>query len=337
VTTLNLEPMVECLKAVAEPSRLRILRLLSGNDLTVSDLTSILGQSQPRVSRHLKLLMEARLIHRWQEGSWALFRTSLDGPSGALVSAILGSVDASDETFARDQERLSAVKVARRERASEYFSAQAENWDAIRSLHVPDRLVEEALLQATGSGPYNSMLDIGTGTGRMLELFAPFSRQAIGLDANRDMLNVARANLDAAGIDHAEVRFGDIYNLPFGKNQFDLIIIHQVLHFLDEPVAAIAEAIRALAPSGLLVVVDFAPHDQEFLRDQHQHMRLGFDNETVATWFTNADVEQMTPIAVRSEEGAHDSAPLTVMLWPVRDTRMLIAEQNTPTLKQELA
>jgi ArsR family transcriptional regulator len=181
------------------------------------------------------------------------------------------------------------------------------------------------------------MLDIGTGTGRMLELFAPVSRHAIGLDANRDMLNVARANLDAAGIDHAEVRFGDIFNLPFGRDQFELIIIHQVLHYLDDPAGAIAEAVRALAPSGLLVVVDFATHDQEFLREQHAHVRLGFDNETVSGWFAHADVQQQPPIAVRGEDIDEQDAPLTVMLWPVRDTRILIADEDISTQQEELA
>lgn len=336
MNTLGLEELVECLKAVAEPSRLRILKLLQGNDLTVTDLTTILGQSQPRVSRHLKLLLEARLIHRWQEGSWALFRVNPNGVGSDVLNAVLKSVDLADEVLARDMERLDAVKTARRARASDYFSANAKSWDEIRSLHVPDAEVEKALLATAGNGPFNAMLDIGTGTGRVLELFSDAYRSAIGIDANRDMLNMARTNLDAAGIDHAEVRFGDVYNLSLGRDQFDLIVIHQVLHFLDEPFVAIREARRTLAPGGKLIIVDFAPHDHEFLREQHQHQRLGFDDGAVRDWFAKLELVPADPISVRGGEAGTSDAPLTVKIWSASDSRMLIADDKYD-LQKELA
>lgn len=323
---LSLDEIVECLKSAAEPSRLRILKLLAGNDLTVSDLTTILGQSQPRVSRHLKLLLEANLINRWQEGSWALFRLNPKGQAADLVAKLLTHVDNDDEVFGRDLERLNEVKRARRARASDYFSTNAKSWDEIRSLHVGDELVETALANVIGKGPFNALLDIGTGTGRMLELFGPLCRSAMGVDANRDMLNVARSNLDALDITQAEVRHGDVYNLALGRNMFDLIIIHQVLHFLDDPQAAVREAVRALAPSGKIIIVDFASHDQEFLRDQHQHQRLGFDDNVVNGWFESHGL-QVQPATTVSGSGGTDSRPaLTVKVWAATDSRYLMAE-----------
>lgn len=324
---LSLDEIVECLKSAGEPSRLRILKLLSGNDLTVSDLTTILGQSQPRVSRHLKLLLEAKLINRWQEGSWALFRLNPKGQAADLVGKLLSHIDDDDEVFRRDLERLDEVKHARRARASDYFSANARSWDEIRSLHVADELVEAALADIVGDGPFNAMLDIGTGTGRMLELFAPLCRSAMGIDANREMLNVARSNLDARDITQAEVRHGDVYNLSLGRDMFDLIIIHQVLHFLDDPQAAVREAARALAPSGKMIIVDFASHDQEFLRDQHQHQRLGFDDGVVAGWFDNNELTAQPPATVSGVAGAGQNKALTVKIWSATDSRYIVADQ----------
>lgn len=323
--TLSLDDIVECLKSTAEPSRLRILRLLESNDLTVSDLTAILGQSQPRVSRHLKLLLEAGLIRRWQEGSWALFRLNTQRMAGSIVRDILAHADSDDEMLARDFERLAAVKAERARRADDYFSSNAESWDRLRSLHVDDALVEQALLDAAGAGPFNAMLDIGTGTGRMLEVFADRTRSAVGIDGNRDMLNVARANLDNAGITHAEVRLGDAYHLPVPRNAFDLIVIHQVLHFLEDPQAAVREAARALAPGGKLFVVDFAPHTVDELRDHHQHRRLGFDAGLVSQWFADADLEAGAPIAIQKDDGGA-RAPITVMVWGAQDNRYEIAD-----------
>ncbi|MEM0898655.1 MAG: metalloregulator ArsR/SmtB family transcription factor [Pseudomonadota bacterium] len=319
--------MVETLKAVAEPSRLRVLKLLRANDLTVSDLTMILGQSQPRVSRHLKLLQEAGLIHRWQEGSWALFRVTRTGAAAALLPPIFEAVLEADDIFLRDQERLTAVKTERRERAKKYFAANAQSWDDIRSLHVADEVIEAELSRIVGEGPFNHVLDIGTGTGRLLEVLAPKARSAIGIDSSREMLNVARANLDASGVANAEVRYGDAYDLSLGRDQFDLIVIHQVLHFLDNPQAAIREAVRALAPSGRLIIVDFAPHANEHLRDQHQHQRLGFSTDTIQSWLEDADLRTEPEITISSEV-ADQSDPLTVMIWTAQDTRMLIADDN---------
>ncbi|GAB4350004.1 MAG: metalloregulator ArsR/SmtB family transcription factor [Oricola sp.] len=322
----HLDTIVDVLKTIAEPTRLRILRLLSEVDLTVSELTAILGQSQPRVSRHLKLMLDSRLIKRQQEGSWALFRLSRDAASDVLVQELLGRIDTSDETIGRDAERLAEVKAKRRERASAYFSRNAVSWDQIRSHHVADKLVEDALLKLVGDKPVRYMLDLGTGTGRLLELFCDLYQYGIGIDSNRDMLNVARANLDAAGVRNAEVRLGDVYNLPIARNGFDLVTIHQVLHYLDDPAAAIREAARALRPGGRLVIVDFAPHNLDFLREEHAHQRLGFSDADMAGWFAAAELESGPTKALAA--GKVDSGQLTVKIWIAEDPRIEIADEE---------
>ncbi|MDQ0996447.1 ubiquinone/menaquinone biosynthesis C-methylase UbiE/DNA-binding transcriptional ArsR family regulator [Phyllobacterium ifriqiyense] len=319
---LNLDLMVDTLKAAAEPSRLRILALLSRGDLTVSDLTSILGQSQPRVSRHLKLLFEASLINRYQEGSWAYFRLAESLIVGDIARSLLDRLDCSDPLLERDLERLSSVKLQRRERAAAYFSANASSWDAIRSLHVPDGAVEEALTKIIGARPFQAMLDVGTGTGRLLELFAPLYLRGVGIDINRDMLTIARSNLEKSGIANAQVRQGDVYSLPVDRESFDLVTIHQVLHFLDNPAEAIREAARALRPSGRMLIVDFAPHELEFLRDRHAHLRLGFHDGQIKDWLTEAGLTLEQSMELQPK----DKDKLTVKLWLARDPRLLIAD-----------
>lgn len=319
---LNLDLMVDTLKAAAEPSRLRILALLSRGDLTVSDLTSILGQSQPRVSRHLKLLFEASLINRYQEGSWAYFRLAESLIVGDIARSLLDRLDCSDPLLERDLERLSSVKLQRRERAAAYFSANASSWDAIRSLHVPDGAVEEALTKIIGARPFQAMLDVGTGTGRLLELFAPLYLRGVGIDINRDMLTIARSNLEKSGIANAQVRQGDVYSLPVDRESFDLVTIHQVLHFLDNPAEAIREAARALRPSGRMLIVDFAPHELEFLRDRHAHLRLGFHDRQIKDWLTEAGLTLEQSMELQPK----DKDKLTVKLWLARDPRLLIAD-----------
>ncbi|KQZ14065.1 ArsR family transcriptional regulator [Mesorhizobium sp. Root554] len=324
---VSLDTMVDTLKAAAESSRLRILALLSRGDLTVSDLTDILGQSQPRVSRHLKLLMEAGLIGRYQEGSWAFFRLSDSDAARDFVLRLVSGIRSGDAQVERDLERLAGVKRRRQDRAAEYFSENAASWDHIRSLHVPDRAVEAALLKLVGKRPFQSMLDLGTGTGRILEIFSPLYRRGVGIDMSREMLAVARANLDKAGISNAQVRQGDIFSPPVERDSFDLVTIHQVLHYLDDPARAIREAARLLRPAGRLAIVDFAPHALEFLRDKHAHQRLGFSDIQMAEWLNEAglDLEDTQDFEPR----AGTEPKLTVKLWLGRDRRLLIAEPST--------
>lgn len=331
---LGLDALVDVLKAAGEPTRMRLLALLAAGDLTVTDLTEILGQSQPRISRHLKLLAEVSLIDRYQEGAWAYFRLKGEGAGVALVRGLLSSADADDAVLTRDGERLAALKLARSEKAQAYFSRNAAEWDELRRLHVAEADVEATLKTMVGPEPVGGLLDLGTGTGRILQLFEGIYQRGVGVDASRDMLAVARANLDRAGITKASIRHGDIFNLPLDGRQFDLVTVHQVLHFLQQPEAAIAEAARMLAPGGRLVIIDLAPHALEYLRDEHAHVRLGFSRQTMADWLEKAGltVEQVVDLA---PEADHDRQ-LTVTIWLARDRRQAFAS-DTPTGKRARA
>lgn len=323
---LGLEKTVDVLKAAGEPTRMRLLALLFEGDLTVTDMTDILGQSQPRISRHLKLLTEAGLIERFQEGAWAYFRLSGDGRPHELARQIISSVSPTDSLLSRDNERLMAVKKARAERAQAYFSRNAASWDELRSLHVSDEQVEAALLELVGNTPFDSMLDLGTGTGRMLQLFSHLYRRGTGIDASRDMLAVARSNLERSNVSHASVRHADLLNLPLERGTFDLVIVHQVLHFLQNPEDAIAQAARMLSPGGRIVIVDFAPHDFDYLHEEHAHLRLGFKADTLSSWLTDAGLNVETTIDLQPESNGGKN--LTVTIWLARDPRLLVASSE---------
>ena len=326
LTPLSVDMLINALRAAGESTRLRVLVLLAQGELTVKDLTAILAQSQPRISRHLKLLTEAGLVERYPEGAWVFYRLSDDGPAGQLVRDLCRLADAGEAILSLDRERLEQVKREQAEQAERYFSANAADWDTIRALHVAEDDVERAMLAAVGKRPFQSFLDLGTGTGRLLELFAPLYRRAVGVDASTAMLAVARANLDRVGIGDAQVRLGDIYNLSLPRDAFDVVAIHQVLHYLDEPERAIAEAARVLAPGGRLLIVDFAPHALEFLRERHAHRRLGFGHEPMAQWIGAANLDLDIVRDLPTGDVAADK--LTVTLWLARDRRIVVAGEG---------
>ena len=309
------EPLITALRAVAEPTRLRLLALCSQGDLTVSELVGILSQSQPRVSRHLKLLTDAGLLDRKREGSWVFYGLAHRGAGAPLVRCLLDLIPENingEEQLARDGARLKEVKRKRDQAAQAYFRSNAGAWDSLRSLHTDESEVERAQLQMLldeGSGrKIGDLLDIGTGTGRMLEVFGPHIGRGEGIDLSAEMLAMARSNLDRAGMDHCTVRQADIYQIPFASASFDAVTIHQVLHFLDQPAQAIAEAARVLRPGGALLLTDFAPHEVEYLRQDHRHRRLGFNDGEIAAWFEACGLKVVDKRHLVGE-------PLTVSLW----------------------
>src|SRR5690242_7474236 len=320
---LGFEALNSALKAAGEETRLRVLALLAEAELTVSDLTDILRQSQPRISRHLKLLVEAGLVERFREGTWAFFRLAEHGGGADVARALIERLDPGDQTVKRDHERLASVRQARAVAAQAYFRAHAAQWDRIRKLHVADEAVEEAIRAALSDKPFRSLLDLGTGTGRMLEMFGPDIERGLGLDLSLDMLLLARDRLERAGLRNCSVRQGDIYDLPIANDSFDVVILHQVLHFLDDGARAIREAARVLRPGGSLLVVDFAPHELEFLRDDFAHRRLGFAPETVTQWITASGLEPVMHRSLTPEQGTEGK--IAVSLWLARDTRALMA------------
>jgi len=321
---LGHDRLVTALRAAGETTRLRILALLRDTELTVKDLTTILGQSQPRISRHLKLLADAGLVTRSTEGAWAFYRLAEDEGGVRPAESILALLDPQDAVLARDMQRRTATRRANAEAAANFFAANAVVWDRIRSMHAPEAEVEEAMLRLVGEGKVGVLLDVGTGTGRILELLSDRAERAIGIDASAAMLSVARANLDAAGITNARLAQDDIYALSQPRNAFDLVVIHQVLHYLDDPGRAIAEAARTLSPGGRLLIVDFAPHALESLRTEAQHRRLGIGRVEMAEWLRAAGLQAQEVIDLSGR-----GAELTVTLWLARDPRFVADEVRT--------
>jgi ubiquinone/menaquinone biosynthesis C-methylase UbiE/DNA-binding transcriptional ArsR family regulator len=309
--TLSAGQAVEVLRAAGEPSRLRILALLAREELAVLELCRVLDQSQPRVSRHLKLLAEAGLVERFPDGAWVFYRLTGAGKAGELAAEVLSRVDPADPVLQRDAERLSAVWAERAADAGEYFARNAARWDEIRSLYVSDADVEAAILAAAGPGPFRRLVDLGSGTGRMLTLLAPHAEAALGLDLSQQMLNLARNRVTEAGLARCELRHGDIFGTRLPDESADLVVVHQVLHYLADPAAAVREAARIVASGGRLIIADFAPHGLEFLREQHQHRRLGFAEPEMARWLADAGLSKVRVTALPPA----DKAGLTVKIW----------------------
>lgn len=320
--TLSSGQTVEILRAAGEPTRLRMLSLLAREELSVLELCRILDQSQPRVSRHLKLLADAGLVERFPDGAWVFYRLAASGPGQALADHALALIDAADPILRRDAERLSQVETERSSEAAAYFARNAARWDEIRSLYVAEAQVEAAIEQAAGEGPLGRLVDLGAGTGRMLTLLGGRTTRALGLDLSQQMLNIARLNVGEAGLSVCELRHGDIFSTGLPSGSADLVTVHQVLHYLGDPAAAVAEACRLVAPGGRLLIVDFAPHTLEFLREQHQHRRLGFSDEEMGRWLNAGGLvsDQTLTLPSTVERG------LTVKIWTAR--RPAAAERN---------
>jgi ArsR family transcriptional regulator len=318
---LSSEQTLDALRAIGEETRLRIVAVLRHGELTVTDLTEILGQSQPRVSRHLKLLVDAGLVVKHREGTWAFFRLGDSVPHRSLVDAAVGTLDGADPTLDADLARLDAVRARRAVAAADYFEQIAPIWDEERSLHAAADTVEAAIVDVVGDDPLGRVLDVGTGTGRMLQLFGPRAERAVGLDSSHSMLSVARANLERTGLANCELRQGDVHSPPLDAAGFDLVVIHQVLHYLDDPSRAIGEAAKLVAPGGRLLVVDFAPHRHDFLRTA-AHRRLGFTHHQLADWFDQSDFDCSTITDVDPPAGEDG---LTVTIWLATNRTSAIA------------
>jgi len=303
--------VVEMLRAAGEPTRFRILALLAREELAVAELTRVLDQSQPRVSRHLKLLIAAGLVERFPDGAWVFYRLATHGAPRAFIDEILTLTDGGDAGIARDAACLEAVRAERSRAAADYFARNAAHWDELRSLYVSEADVEAAILAAVGPGPFRRLIDLGTGAGRMLNLLGPNAQSALGLDLSQQMLNIARRATQAAGLEHCELRHGDVFATQLPSACADLVVVHQVLHYLADPAAAVAESARLDAPSGRLLIVDFAPHGLEFLREAHQHRRLGLSDAEMDRWLAAAGLGPVHPVSLPpvGEKG------LTVKIW----------------------
>ena len=313
---MRIDPL---LRALSEPTRLRIMRLLAHMELAVGELAQVLGQSQPRVSRHIRILCDAGLAERRKEGSWVFLRSAVSErsapPLGAAAASLLTIAERDDAAFAarcaEDRRHLAAIRAARETSAEAYFARHAEEWDTLRQLHGADEPVEAALLGRLGNGDAGRLLDIGTGTGRMAELLADHASHVTALDKSPEMLRIARARLQAFPAGRIDLVQGDFMALPFADAMFDTVLFHQVLHYAQEPETVLAEAARVTHKGGRIAVVDLAAHDREELRERHAHARLGFSDEQMLILLTDAGFEPETPVALPGN-------PLTVKIWTGR-------------------
>lgn len=303
-----MERLLDIFGALADPSRVRLLLLVQSMELSVGELAQLIDQSQPRVSRHLRILAEAGLVVRLREGAWVFVRlgdTAVTGPVLRAIAALGGS----ETVAAQDRARLALVRAERAAAADSWFAAHAADWDCERSLFTQEGDVEAAIIAALDGRSLGDLVDVGTGTGRMIELLGPQASSALGVDRNPEMLRLARGRIESAGLAHAQVRFGDMYDLPREAASADTVVLHQVLHFADDPAAVMAEAVRVLRPNGRLLVIDLAAHDRELLRVERRHVRLGFADEAVLGWMAAAGLE--------ARVAAHLPAPddLAVTVW----------------------
>ncbi len=271
-----MQNVLAALRALAEPTRLRLVALAASGEWTLSDLVDILGASQPGLSRHLKLLAEAGVIERSREGSHLIVRLATAGPSTALARAVLAQLPDEDPLLSADRRRATSLRAARARAASDAFRANPAAWDELRALGLPADVIEAKLLSALPPGPLGRLLDLGTGSGRLLELLASRTEAATGIDLSRDMLAAARARLGSAGLGHVALRQADATRLPFADGSFDLVTLSMLLHHVDDPAAVIAEAARVLAPGGTLALIDLAPHTDDTLLRRLAHRWPGF-------------------------------------------------------------
>jgi ArsR family transcriptional regulator len=302
-----MEQLLAALRAAAEPTRLRLLALAASGPFCVMEFTEILGQSQPRLSRHLKLLCEAGLLERLREGANVWFAVPADA-TGALVRDLLARLPPDDPVLETDRRQAARVQAERARIASESFHRQGADWDEMRALDLPAQAVEASLLARVPEQGIDRLLDIGTGTGRVLELLAPRIRQGIGIDASKAMLALARARLARAGIAHCAVRLADMYRLPLADASVDAVVVQMVLHYAEQPDRVIAEAARVLRPGGLLLVVDLLAHHRSDLTARLAHRWPGFTDDTLHRLLAGAGLEPGHFVSI--------AGPLAVGIWP---------------------
>lgn len=303
-------------RALADPTRLRILRLLAHMELAVGELAQVLGQSQPRVSRHIGILCESGLAEKRREGSWIFLRQAGSAVSSrglrAAAARMLETAEEEDTSFgarcAEDRRHLAAIRTAREAGAAEYFARHAGEWDQLRSWLSPAKSVEAALLKSLEDRALGRVLDIGTGTGRIAELLVPRAAHLVALDKSTEMLRLARARLQGFPPQKVELVQGDFAALPFGEAEFDTVVLHQVLHYAQQPALALGEAARVCQPGGVLAVIDLATHEREELRQRHAHARLGFSDEQMLMWFTESGFAPALPVALPGKG-------LTTKIW----------------------
>ncbi len=306
--------LVEALRALGEPTRLRILDVLSVGELTVSELCEILAMSQPRISRHLRILSDNGLLIRHAEGSWVFYRHASSAHSQTLISTVLSLYPNGDLQRARDKQSLRRVQQKSIEKARNYFRRMARSWDSVQQLYVPEKEIEQAIRNILSELDDYRLIDMGTGTGRILELLAGDASEGIGIDSSVEMLAIARSKLLQRQLGHCRLLRQDLTDTTLPEGCADVVILHHVLHYLDEPGSAITESARLLAPSGMIVIVDFAPHELESLRHDHSHRRLGYRDSEIRRWCEAAGLQRFSAQHLAMDQSTSTSS-LTAVLW----------------------
>lgn len=308
-----MEQILTLMRALADPTRLRIALLIRQLELSVGELVQILGQSQPRVSRHIRILDEAGIAERRKEGSWVFLRPGVHLNNGTMDALLTMAAGDDAKYMAGDIKKLELVRTDRAKMAAAYFAEHASEWDSLRGLHVAESEVEAAMQKYLSVAPLGDLLDIGTGTGRMIELFGAKANHVTAIDSNSEMLRLARAKLAAlpgltSDLPKVDIMLGDFNALPLADASHDTILFHQVLHYAQAPERVISEAARVLAPLGRMMIVDFAPHDREELRSIHAHARLGFSDDLILRAFANGGLHL-------TDHATLDGGELTVKIW----------------------
>ena len=309
--------VIEVFKAVSDDARLRIMLLLRHGEMSVKELCEILDQSQPRISRHIKILADAELIDRSRQGSWLYCRLNRSDPMAQLIEPILASIAPQSAEIARDINRLNEIKAQRIADADAFFEANAQDWERIRALQIPESLLDQELRNFVAEKPVSHLLDVGTGSGQILVALKGLFETAIGIDISSAMLRVARGQIEKAGLKNVELTQANIENLPENLGPFDCVLCHHALHFLRDPAAAIIQLARCVAPQGRLIIVDYLAHRHQFLADDYHHLWLGFDEPVLRQWIDAAGLRlsHMQHYSATSARAGTDDPNLVIGLW----------------------
>jgi DNA-binding transcriptional ArsR family regulator len=248
---------IDALKAISEPTRFRLVRLCAQGELTVSELMRIVGQSQPRVSRHLKLLQDAGILERFREQHWVFYRVAQEEHYQLLVSGLIKQIEKNETIIQLDQSRLIELQAARATLSETFIETELPDWLRLHEYHGDTARFESAVQDALAEKTVGHLLDVATGTGRMLKIVGPLASSGVGIDLSKKMVTVARSVLAESGLAHLTVRQEDMYQMRFAARHFDTITIDQVLYFATNPDALIKETARVLKYGGRLLVVAF--------------------------------------------------------------------------------
>ena len=285
--------LLDTLKSLADESRLRMVRILSFGYFNVQELTAIMDLSQSTVSHHLKVLQREQLTRIHKEGTWSYYSLALFPDETSISKIIHGFLSRAEQeesgplkqVFLRDRIEAEKLLTLRREQSHRFFEAVAGQWKEMREEAHGNVSSMETLIENIPPG--QSVLDLGCGSGALLEMLLPRPGETIGVDYSQKMLEEAKHNLRDRS-DRLDLRLGYLEHLPLGDTSVDVAIAYMVLHHVPNPEDAIQDAFRVLKPEGVLHIVDLRKHDNEYMRERFADLWLGFDPKVVQEWATKS-------------------------------------------------